>query len=152
VRRAHGATGLVAFVGAVACSAEPAVLFVPGDGFVEVIEATTDRGASPVLGVGEPLVLSVRRTAGPWRTIDVAALGENQCAWGAEPPSLEPEVSDNVRWIAMPADPASFNVAYRQDHTREVRFSLPGEYVLAAQSDVDCDGVDAVDTLRIVVE
>ena len=148
----HRAVGLAALLSALACSSEPAVLFVAGDGFVEVIEAATDRGESPVLRVGEPLVLRARRSAGPWRPIDVAALGEGVCAWGEEPPPVEPEVADNLRWIATPAEPATFNIAYRQDHTREVRFAAPGEYVLVGQSDVDCDGIDAVDSLRVVVE
>jgi hypothetical protein len=151
-RRRVVGIGIAALLGALACSAEPAVLFVAGGGFAEVIEATTDGGGSPVLRVGEALVLRARRSAGPWRAIDPATLGEGVCAWGEEPPSVEPEVADNLRWIATPAEPATFNVTYRQDHTREVRFSAPGEYVLVGQSDVDCDGIDAVDSLRVVVE
>jgi hypothetical protein len=53
-------------------------------------------------------------------------------------PGEEPEVSDNLRWIAEPDGPASFNVAYRSDHTREVQFSTPGQYRLRATSALWC--------------
>ena len=52
--------------------------------------------------------------------------------------AAEPEVADNLRWLASPDGSARFNVEYRQDRTREVTFSRPGTFVLRATSVVYC--------------
>ena len=121
------------------CSPEskPARVFVPGPSFTQVVRISSAQGDAPQIAVGQPLVLHAIRRSGPWVPARGADLAADAC-WVAQDPGEEPEVSDNLRWIAEPDGPASFNVAYRSDHTREVQFSTPGQYRLRATSALWC--------------
>jgi hypothetical protein len=135
-----------------ACSGDPPVVFVAGEGFRETISISTGAGMAPVIGVNESLTLHAHRAAGPWAAIPRDELQGEQCWWGAVPPEVEPEVADNVRWLVQPDSAAArFNIRYRTDRTREVRFSEPGVYSLTAQSNVSCSAPASVDTLVIRV-
>jgi hypothetical protein len=135
-----------------ACSGDPPVVFVAGEGFRETIQISTGAGMSPAIGVNQPLTLHARRTSGPWAAIPRGELQGEQCWWSAAPPAVEPEVADNVRWLVKPDSAAAlFNIRYRTDRTREVRFSKPGVYSLTAQSNVSCSVPAFVDTLMIRV-
>jgi hypothetical protein len=79
-----------------------------------------------------------------------AALAADAC-WVAQPPGEEPEVSDNLRWITEPEGAATFNVSYRSDHTREVRFSAPGQYRLRARSSLWCKPVPESNAITVSV-
>lgn len=130
----------------------PAVVYVPGDEFKETVWISTGAGASPVVHVNAPLTLHARRNAGPWVEIPGIELKAGQCWWGSTPPEFEPEVADNVRWLVDPDSTAAvFNVQFRSDHTREVRFSRPGVYQLTAYSNVSCAAPATVDTLTVRV-
>jgi hypothetical protein len=135
-----------------ACSDDPPILYVPGEQFRETVQISTGGGASPIIGVDEPLTLHARRTAGPWIAIPRAELGDRRCPWNVAPPEVEAEVADNVRWLVQP-DSASavFNLKISKDHTRNVRFSKPGIYRLTAHSNVSCTVPAAVDTLVVKV-
>jgi len=132
------------------CAGESGPAFVAGPGYVETIEVTTDLGPTPTLTVGAPLVLRARRTSGPWAQADLNTVSSS-CWWGAPPPSVEPEVADNIRWISSPEAAARFNTDIRSDHTREVRFSDPGTYVLEARSTLTCWEHTAVDSITVQV-
>jgi hypothetical protein len=136
-----------------ACSDDPpVVVFVAGEGFHETLHISTGAGMSPVIGVNEPLTLHARRTSGPWAAIPRAELQDEPCWQGSPPPQVEPEVADNVRWLVKPDTAAArFNIRYRTDHSREVRFSRPGVYSVTAQSNVSCSVPASVDTLIITV-
>lgn len=135
-----------------ACSGDPPVVFVAGEGFEETLQISTGAGASPVITVNEPLILHARRTSGPWAAIPRGEAPGEGCWWGAAPPEIEPEVADNVRWSVKPDSAAAlFNIRYRTDRTREVRFSKPGVYSVTAQSSLSCGVSALVDTLMIRV-
>jgi hypothetical protein len=135
-----------------ACSGDPPVVFVAGEGFRETLQISTGAGMSPVIGVNQPLTLHARRTSGPWAAIPRGELQGEQCWWGAAPQEIEPEVADNVRWLVKPDSAAAlFNIRYRTNRTRDVRFSKPGVYSLTAQSNVSCSVPAFVDTLMIRV-
>lgn len=121
------------------CSAalEPENVFVPGPSFRQQVRISSAQGNAPRVAVGEPLVLHAVRTSGPWVSAPRKGLAAEAC-WVAQPPGEEAEVSDNLRWITEPDGPATFNVIYRPDHTREVRFSAPGQYRLRATSALWC--------------
>lgn len=135
----------------VACSGEPALVFVPGAGFRESLEISTGLGTSPVIRVGEPLILHARRSSGPWVATRSADVQKRQCRLASPPPEVEPEVADNIRWQVDPDSGAVFNVQYREDRTREVRFTRPGAYNLTAHSSISCINPALVDTLVIRV-
>ncbi len=136
---------------ALACQRDPSVVFVPGDGFRESLEISTELGADPVIGVDEPLTLHARRTSGPWQEVPRTDLLRPGCWWAVPPDRVEPEVADNVTWRVRPDSVAAFNIGFRPDRTREVRFPTPGVYDLTAQSAVSCLGLATVDTLTIRV-
>jgi hypothetical protein len=121
------------------CSPEPESeqVFVPGPSFSQVVRISSSQGDEPRVAVGQPLVLHAARKSGPWVPAQRKALAADAC-WVAQPPGEEAEVSDNLRWIAEPEGAATFNVTYRRDHTREVRFSAPGRYRLRARSSLWC--------------
>jgi hypothetical protein len=123
----------------VGCSPEPGPeqVFVPGATFSQEVRISSSQGDEPRVTVGQPLVLHAVRKSGPWVPAQRKALAADAC-WVAQPPGEEAEVSDNLRWIAEPDEAATFNVVYRQDHTREVRFSAPGTYRLRASSSLWC--------------
>ena len=138
---------LVVGLAGAGCSPESGPAFVAGEGATETIEISTDRGPTPSLMVGEPLVLHARRTSGPWVETHREAVA-GPCWWGAPPPSVEPEVADNIRWIADPSDAARFNLDVRSDHAWVFRFSEPGTYVLEARSALTCSDF-TVDSLTV---
>lgn len=144
---------LCAFLSTLGCSGgPPVVVYLPGEEFQETLWISTGAGVSPVIQVNEPLTLHARRIAGPWVEIPGIELEAGQCWWGAAPPESEPEVADNVRWLVDPDSAAAvFNVQFRSDHTREVRFSKPGIYHLTAYSNVSCIAPASVDTLTVRV-
>jgi hypothetical protein len=141
---------LVAGLLVTGCSGESGPAFIAGQGYAETIEISTHLGPTPVLTVGAPLVLHARRTSGPWVQADLTTVSSS-CWWAAPPPSVEPEVADNIRWISSPEAPARFNLDLRPDRTREVRFSEPGTYVLEARSTLTCWEHAAVDSLVVQV-
>lgn len=140
-----------ALLAAGGCSSpEPLRVFVPGPGFRHVVRISTARGDAPQVAVGQALVLSAVRRSGPWVAALRHTLPADAC-WVGQPLDEEPEVSDNLRWIAEPDGAATFNVTYRHDHTREVRFSAPGTYRLRAQSSISCSRAQESNTITILV-
>ncbi len=134
------------------CSADPPVVYIPGKDLREALQISTGGGTSPVIGVNEPLTLHARRTSGPWVEIRREELQDQPCWQGSIPAEVESEVADNVKWLVRPdSSVAAFNVQYRPDHTREVRFFKPGVYALTAHSNMSCTEAAEVDTLNIKV-
>jgi len=121
-----------------ACSREPATVYVPGDGYRESIDVTTEQGPVATLDVDEELVLHVSRRSGPWVEVEQSSLDDDDCRLVNAPESPESEVADNVTWAADPADGATFNQGLREDHTRTVRFDQEGVYTLTATSSSWC--------------
>ena len=136
---------------ALACSRDPPVVYVPGEAFHESLHISTGRGTSPVVGVDEPLTLHARRTSGPWVPRPRADVHGDVCWSRSPPPEVEHEVADNVRWLVNPDSVAVFNIRYRPDRTREVRFSKPGVYSLTAHSSTSCVIPASADTIAIRV-
>lgn len=130
--------------------AEPEHVFVPGPSFNQVVRISTSQGDEPRVAVGQALVLHAVRKSGLWISAQRKALAADAC-WVAQPPGEEAEVSDNLRWIAEPEEAATFNVTYRQDHTREVRFSAPGTYRLRATSSLWCSPPQESNAIRVSV-
>lgn len=134
-----------------ACSDEPRIVYVPGETFRESLQISTGLGTAPTIGVNEPLTLRARRTSGPWVQRSRADVPDVKCSWGAAPPEVEHEVADNIRWLVDPDSVAVFNVEFRPDHTREVRFSRPGVYRVTARSSTSCVIPASADTIVIRV-
>ena len=122
----------------IGCSGEPQRVYVPGDGYRESIEVTTEQGPAATVDVDEPLVLHATRRTGPWVAVERSGLAKDACRLEQPPEPTETEVADNVRWIADPAEGATFNLGLRDDHTRTVRFDRPGTYTLTASSSSWC--------------
>ena len=116
------------------CSGGLAEVYVPGDGYQESIEVTTEQGPSAVVEVDEPVVLLVTRNSGPWVEVDAATLEDDACRLVRPPEPTELEVADNVSWVADPAEGATFNLGLSDDHTRTVSFDRPGVFTLTATS------------------
>jgi hypothetical protein len=97
------------------------------------------RASATEVFVGEPVVLHAERWShGEWKQVERSSLTGEQCWLGRPPPVQEREVSDNLRWEALPAGSARFNTAYRDDHTREVVFLEAGTFTLESSSAVWC--------------
>jgi hypothetical protein len=134
-----------------ACTAEPSEVFIPGPAFQQSIRLSTAQGERGTVAAGEPLVLLAERRTGPWVAAARSSLAAGACWLAAAPPQIEPEVADNVRWFVEPEGSASFNVEYRSDRTRQVRFSRAGSYRLTAQSAASCAPPFSGNTLRVEV-
>ena len=104
-----------------------------------------------MIGVNEPLTLHARRTSGPWVQKSRVDVQDEGCWWRSAPPEVEHEVAANVRWLVNPDSIASFNVRFRPDHTREVRFSKPGVYRLTARSSATCNIPGSADSIVVRV-
>jgi len=145
------ALGLVLLL--IACAPKPDRVFVPGAPFKHAVHVTTSQGVSAKVRVGEWLTLHASRETGPWVEVARESLGPDGCWVAPPPPALEEEVSDNLRWMAQPAEPAVFNLDIRDDHTRQVRFAAAGRYTLKASSSTWCSPhVDSGNELSIDVE
>jgi hypothetical protein len=140
-----------AFVSGCSAAPEPEQVFVPGPSFGQEVLISSSRGTTPRVAVGEPLVLHAVRHSGPWVPARRKDLPADACWVAQPPPGEEAEVADNLRWIAEPDGAATFNVAYRMDHTREVRFSAPGEYRLRAIGTFHCTPPCESDTITVSV-
>ncbi|RLE19942.1 MAG: hypothetical protein DRJ50_11520, partial [Actinobacteria bacterium] len=133
------------------CSGEPATVYVPGDGFTESIEIRTAQGLGAVVDPDEPLELHALRRSGPWVAVERKTLDDDAC-WVAHPPAeIEPEVADNVRWIADPAGGAVVDSGRSVDRTRSARFEEAGVYTLTALSSSWCFDPYGSDPLTIEV-
>jgi len=141
--------GCLLLVGA--CSPPPELVFVPGQPFSHVIDVSTAQGAAATLRVGEWLILHARRATGPWVEVQRKSLGAEGCWVAPPPPAEEAEVADNIHWTAQPEGKAEFNLEIRSDHTRRVRFSAPGRYVLRANSSTWCSPRAMSNDLTVVV-
>ena len=122
----------------VGCSREPATVYVPGDGYSESIEVSTAQGLIAVVDIDEPLVLHAVRRTGPWVAVESKTLAADACRLAQPPDPTEPEVADNLRWVADPAEDVTFSSGLSEDHTRSVRFERPGVYTLTASSTSSC--------------
>jgi hypothetical protein len=135
-----------------ACAPEmPARVFVPGDSFSERIEVRTGQGDSARVSVGEPVTLHARRFSGPWIDVSRESVTPDVCWWASVPVGVEEEVAGNLRWIVQPTGSAEFNIDFRADLSREVRFSIPGRYVLVAESSGWCSDPYIGDSLYVEV-
>jgi len=119
-----------------ACQDEPRMVFVPStEPEVELLV----RASATEVAVGEPVILYAERSSrGKWKEVERRSLDSDQCWMGRPPPDREPEVSDNLRWEALPAEHARFNTVYRNDRTREVVFSKEGAYMLESSTEIWC--------------
>lgn len=119
-----------------ACQDEPRVVYVPvTEPEVELLV----RASATKVAVGESVILYAERSSrGKWKEVEKSSLDSDQCWMGRPPPDREPEVSDNLRWEALPAEHARFNTVYRNDRTREVVFSKEGAYTLESSTEIWC--------------
>ena len=145
----HGVFALLTML--LACTSEPARVFVPGTPFHHGIEVRTDAGAQAEVRVGEWLTLHGRRTTGPWVEVDRKSLGPDGCWVAPPPPPEEGQVADNVTWTTRPEGKAEYNSDFRSDHVRRVRFAAPGRYVLRASSSTWCSPRVDSNELTVVV-
>ena len=135
-----------------ACSSEPARVFVPGAPFKHVIEVRTAEGAAANIRVGEWLMLHGRRSTGPWIEVDRKGLGPDGCWVAPPPPAEEAQVADDLTWTTQPEGKAEFDSGLRPDHARRVRFAVPGRYRLRASSSTWCSPRVASNELTVVVK
>ena len=119
------------------CSEKPSVAYVPGPSFSQSVQITTAQGDQPRIAVGEALVLHASRRSGPWVAVAAQSLTAGACSVPSPPPATESEVAGNVRWMTD-TTAAHFNVDYRDDLTRTVRFTRPGTFTLVARSHSLC--------------
>ena len=119
-----------------ACDADPREVYIPST--KQSVELKV-RSSAVEVSVGEPVVLYAERWShGEWKSVEKKDLDSEQC-WMRNPPSNhEKEVSDNLRWIAIPSKGARFNLNPRADHTREVIFEEPGIFILEPSSSIWC--------------
>ena len=134
MRRAAFAVSVASML--TACQAEPRLVYVPaGEPQVELMVSASATEVS----VDEPVILHAeRRSRGEWKKVERSSLGSDQCWLGSPPPVLEREVADNLRWEALPAGGARFNVVYREDRTRELVFLKAGTFTLESSSAIWC--------------
>lgn len=127
---------LASMLGLPSCETGPREVFVP---LTEpAVELVVRASASEVL-VGEPVVLyAERRNWGEWKLVEKKQMAREQCWLRHPPPNQEKEVSDNLRWDALPSKSARFNTTFRGDHTREVIFGEPGTFILESSSKIPC--------------
>jgi hypothetical protein len=135
-----------------ACARQPERVFVPGTPFKHVVEVSTSQGVAANIRVGEWLTLHGRRTTGPWTATERRSLGPDGCWVAPSPAEEEPQVADNLRWIAEPEGKAQFNLDILADHTRRVRFLVPGRYLLRATSHTWCSPPVGSNELTVVVK
>jgi hypothetical protein len=145
-----GVFGLVMLL--MACARQPERVFVPGTPFRHVVEVRTSQGVAANIRVGEWLILHGRRSTGPWTVTERRALGPDGCWVAPSPAEEEPQVADNLKWTAQPEGKADFNLDILTDHTRRVRFSAPGRYVLHATSSTWCSPPVGSNDLTVVVK
>jgi len=154
-RRAPGRRVILTLCGLLAtmtgCSDVPPVVFVPGSTFRESLFVASESGLRASVAVGEPLILHAERISGPWRQISRDSLPAGACWLRSAPPEYEPNVAANVRWEVAPDGSATFNVSPRDDGTRDVRFSEPGQYRVMATSASACGDPYSGDTILVVV-
>jgi hypothetical protein len=135
----------------IACSPQPEQVFAPAKAFHHTVRATTTQGAEPSVRVGEPLTLQATRTSGPWVQIPRRSVPADGCWVAPPPPAEEPEVADNLHWVVEPDGQAVFDLGLRDDHTRVVRFSRPGRYVLHAVGSMWCSPPTGSNAITVVV-
>jgi len=119
-----------------ACDNDPREVYVPlTEPEVELLVSASSVETS----VGEPVVLYAERwQRGEWKLVKKRDLTNEDC-WMRRPPANHTsEVSDNLRWVALPSSGARFNTNLRSDHTREVVFEKPGTYILESSSKIWC--------------
>jgi hypothetical protein len=134
-----------------ACTRQPERVFVPGAGFKHVVQVGTSQGPAANVRVGEWLTLHGRRWTGPWAATARKSLGPEGCWVAPSPAEEEPQVADNLKWTTQPQGKAEFNLDILSDHTRRVRFSAPGRYVLHATSSTWCSPPVDSNELTVVV-
>jgi hypothetical protein len=128
--------GLAVAATLLACQGEPRLVYVPSS--EPQVELLVSASATEV-SVGEPVILHAeRRSRGEWKQVEKSSLSSDQCWRGSPPPAFEREVADNLRWEALPAGGALFNVVYREDRTRELVFLKAGTFTLESSSAIWC--------------
>ena len=135
-----------------ACTRPPERVFVPGTPFKHLIEVRTSQGMTASVRMGEWLTLHGRRSTGPWVATERQSLGPDGCWVAPSPAEEEPEVADNLRWTTQPEGKAEFNLGILDDHTRRVRFAVPGRYQLRATSSTWCSPPAGSNELTVVVK
>ena len=109
----------------------PAYVFVPGENAKQTL---TVSASHQQVAVGDPLVLHATRHTEGFVKVRYKSLSSDTNWRRQEPPAYEAEVADNLHWFVNPSGDAQFNTDMRKDHTREVRFFKPGNYILKASS------------------
>lgn len=119
-----------------ACDVGPREVYIP---VTEPEVELAVRASAVEVSVGEPVVLYAERwSRGEWKLVERSDLTGEQC-WLRHPPeNHEKEVSDNLRWEAIPSKGVRFNTNARADHTRKVVFEEPGRFVLKSSSKIWC--------------
>lgn len=127
---------LVASLSLPACDNGPRDVYVP---LTEPEVELMVRASATEVSVGEPVTLYAERwNHGEWKLVERKQLTSEQC-WLRHPPQYhEKEVSDNLRWEAVPSEGVRFNVDVRSNHTRKVIFEEPGTFMLESSSKVWC--------------
>ena len=109
----------------------PSRVFIPRE---ENITRVSISVSATRVRVDEPVLLFAQRSNAGFVEVSLEDVPEGVLWWRSEPPSLEKEVADNLRWIVEPEGKALFNTDFRGDHTREVRFPEPGSYRITGVS------------------
>jgi hypothetical protein len=125
----------------------PAYVFIPGPNIstTVAISMSTKKAA-----VNEPVVLYASRTTSGFEEVPYKDVPPGVQWWRQMPPANEKEVAANLRWIVKPDGKVKFNVDFRKDFTREVRFSEPGTYKLYSIS--SAYGPKPVRSKAIIIE
>jgi len=134
-----------------ACQPQPDRVFVPGTPFKHEVRVATDQGFTARLRVGDWLPLHATRETGPWVAVERTSLGKDGCWVAPPPPAREEEVAAELHWTARPAGKAEFDSGLSEDHTRRVRFSAPGRYVIGASSATWCSPKVTANELAVEV-
>lgn len=137
----------------VGCNSLPDDVYIPAPDYIQTLEISTTSGNPVRVEVGEPVVLTARRTSGPWIAAKRVELAPHAC-WLTEPaPPVEDEVAANLRWTVVPErDVVGFNLNLRPDHRRALTLGRPGRYEIHGESAAWCDGPHPGNPVTVIVE
>jgi len=130
------------------CQRKPEFVFVPARDYqLSIVIQVPSKGKAD-----QWIALQAHRRSGPWKQIRYKDLVEGVSWFETPPPSEEPEVADNLRWIIEPSKDVRFNLPTElpnKNHERFVMFRNPGIYRLLARTAYPTRGESKMTQIRI---
>jgi hypothetical protein len=106
--------------------------YVPGEGFSQTIQVSVELPDSGAVRAGEWVTLHAVREAGPWVLADSTT--EDPACERISPIAREDEAAHKVEWVVEPREGITFSTPAPPLFERQIQFSRPGRYTIAAAS------------------